>query len=82
MSQSSKGSMVEAFCNVGSGMFVAYIIAQILSLAAPLIQMYIMPSFDFHISAETNLITTPIFTVVSMLRSWGWRRVFVKWFKG
>lgn len=64
--QSKRGSLIEQVCNVGSGFFVAFLVWQ--CIAAPL--------YGIDLSLRNNLGITLIFTVVSILRGYVWRRVF------
>lgn len=65
MSQSKKGSLLEAFINtaVGYGVAVAS-------------QIIIFPLFDIHISVAENMAIGVFFTVVSIARSYTLRRLF------
>ena len=65
MEQSKVESMIEAFFNIGSGFILSVIVWQILAhyLGIP------MP-------LAKNLFITSIFTVVSLARSYLWRRFF------
>lgn len=65
MSQSKKGSLLEAFINVVIGYGVA--------VAS---QIIIFPLFDIHVSLSGNLILAGSFTVVSIIRSYTLRRLF------
>ncbi|MHC4648510.1 MAG: DUF7220 family protein [Planctomycetota bacterium] len=76
--QSRLGSLVETFLNIGSGFVLSVIVWQILAyyLGIP------MP-------LDTNLFITSVFTVVSITRSYLWRRFFanglhrtvMRWFR-
>lgn len=66
MRQSRKESAVEAILNVGSGFVTAFLVWQL--IAAPL--------WGYEITLLDNLGLTTIFTVVSVVRSYIWRRFF------
>ena len=61
-------SLLESFIDVTSGLIIAIII-----------QLTIFPYFfNLHPSVIESLHIALIFTVVSILRSWGWRLFFKK----
>lgn len=64
--QSRLGSFVEAALNVGSGFIVAMIVWQ--GIVAPL--------WGYEVTLWDNVGITAIFTVVSMARTYIWRRLF------
>ncbi len=64
--QTKKGSILEATLNIGSGFFVAMLVWQF--IAAPL--------FGYEVTLIDNFWLTMIFTVVSVVRSYIWRRIF------
>ena len=68
MSQSRKGSLLEAFINVllGYGVAVAS-------------QIVIFPLFGVNISITENMAIGGFFTVVSIVRSYALRRLFNWW---
>ncbi len=66
MRQSRLESATEAVLNVGSGFFVALLVWQF--IAAPL--------WGYEITLLDNLGLTTLFTVVSVIRSYIWRRFF------
>ena len=68
MSQSKKGSLLEAFINVAIGYGVA--------VAS---QIVIFPLFGVHISIGENMAIGGFFTVVSIVRSYALRRLFNWW---
>ena len=68
-------TVLEVSTNTGSGILLAYWIAQALSFFEPQIQM-VWSEFEFHIGYKTNMITTPIFTLASVVRGLLWRRFF------
>lgn len=68
MSQSRKGSLLEAFINVAIGYAVA--------VAS---QIVIFPLFGVHISVAENMAIGGFFTVVSIMRSYALRRLFNWW---
>ena len=66
MRQTRMESGIEAVCNVGSGFFVALLVWQF--IAAPI--------WGYEVTLLDNLGLTTIFTVVSVVRSYVWRRFF------
>ena len=64
--QTRKGSLLEATLNIGSGFIVAMLVWQL--IAAPL--------FGYEVTLYDNFWLTMIFTVVSVVRSYFWRRLF------
>lgn len=66
MEQSRLESAVEAVLNVGSGFFVALFVWQLI----------IAPIWGYDITLLDNLGLTTIFTAVSIIRSYIWRRFF------
>ncbi len=74
--QSRRHSLIEASLNVFSGMIIAFIICQLAHIFEPTIQRYIWKGFEWKISIGTNLIMTIVLTIVSVIRSYAWRRHF------
>lgn len=68
MSQSRKGSLLEAFINVAIGYGVA--------VAS---QIVIFPLFGVHVSVADNMAIGGFFTAVSIVRSYVLRRLFNWW---
>ena len=68
MSQSKKGSLLEASINVATGYGVA--------VAS---QIIIFPLFGVYISVAENMAIGGFFTVVSIIRSYTLRRIFNWW---
>ena len=66
--QSKLGSATEAFLNIGSGFLLSMCIWQLIA----------NPLFGYDVSLLENAGLTSIFTVVSMARSYLWRRFFNK----
>ncbi len=66
--QSKTVSAVEAFLNIGSGFLISMVVWQ--TIANPL--------FGYDVSLIENFGLTSIFTVVSVIRSYLWRRWFNK----
>jgi hypothetical protein len=66
MTQSKRGSLLEASLNTASGFVVSLIVWRFL----------VAPMFGFSLDMETNVAVTSIFTVVSIARSYAWRRLF------
>ena len=65
MSQSRKGSLIEACANIAIGYTIAV-----------LAQMAIFPMFGVHIAHSQHMIMGLLFTVVSLVRSYSLRRLF------
>jgi len=65
--QSKKHSLIESITNV----VVGYIVALISQFA-------IFPIFDIHVELKTNLYIGLWFTIVSIIRSYLFRRVYNK----
>lgn len=66
--QTVKHSWIEVLCNIGTGFLIS----------AGIQQWVITPIWHLPVSAANNLTITAIFTVVSILRSYVFRRVFNK----
>ena len=66
MKQTKLESMLEATLNTASGFFVSLLVWQ----------FAVAPAFGFEVSWHSNFIITGIFTGVSVLRSYLWRRFF------
>lgn len=66
--QSRRMSLVEQLCNVASGIVTAVVVGQI-----------IYPMFGYSVTVADNLGLTAIFTAVSVVRGYVWRRVFNWW---
>jgi hypothetical protein len=64
--QSKLESFVEASLNTASGFIVSLFVWQF--IAAPL--------FGYHVTWRDNVLLTALFTVVSIIRSYVWRRFF------
>lgn len=64
--QTKLRSLTEQLCNTGSG-FVAALLTW---------SYVITPFWEIKTSSTDNLSITMVFTVVSILRSYGWRRLF------
>lgn len=63
--QTKKGSLLEVALNILSGYLIAWIIG-----------IWIYPLFGFAVTNKQNTILTLIFTLVSIIRSYFWRRLF------
>lgn len=64
-SQSRRASLLEAILNTSTGFFTSL-----------LTQWMVFPIFGFHPVLSENLTITAIFTIVSVVRSYVWRRIF------
>ena len=65
VSQSKLGSAIETVCNVGTGFVLSFILWQVLA--------YIL---DIPMPLGRNFFITSCFTVLSLTRSYFWRRFF------
>jgi hypothetical protein len=63
--QNKRSSLIEALCNVGSGFLISVAIYQL-----------VLPMLGYQITLADNIGITCLFTVVAVLRSYFWRRVF------
>ena len=66
MSQTRIGSLVEACANIGTGFVLSFLIQHFV----------VSPLWGIGHSAVENLQITLLFTVVSIVRSYLWRRYF------
>lgn len=69
--QSRIMSLVETLANVASGMVTAVIVGQI-----------VYPLYGYKVSVADNIWLTSIFTVVSVVRGYVWRRIFERIHRG
>ncbi len=76
--QSKKLSGLEACLNTFSGMVIAFSISQLACILTPTIQKYISKDFVWDINYKSNIVITIILTIVSVGRSYVWRRYFNK----
>lgn len=60
-------SMIETFVNIGTGFLLSIIVWQLLALY-----------LEIPMPLTRNLFITSVFTVVSILRSYLWRRFFAR----
>ncbi len=67
---------MESMTNVMSGMLIAFMISQMAHWFEPQIKQYVWSGFEWKISAGSNLIMTSVFTIVSIVRGYAWRRHF------
>ena len=74
--QSRRHSILESIVNVISGMIIAFCISQLAHTFEPQIQKYIWSGFEWKISIGSNVIMTSVFTIVSIIRGYAWRRHF------
>lgn len=71
--QSKRQSLIEQFCNVGSGFLIAFTYWQ----TAVIAQLnYLGPMGLTYESLPVNLAITMQFTVISVARGYFWRRYF------
>ncbi len=66
MHQTKLVSLIEALCNIGSGFVLSLVVWQWL----------VAPLFGYEVTFADNLALTSIFTVISIARSFAWRRFF------
>ena len=64
--QTKLRSLIEVVCNLSTGMIMAWLTTQY--IAVPLLGVTISPT--------QNVVLTIILTVVSLIRSYMWRRIF------
>ena len=65
MTQSRTHSIIETTLNIGSGMMVAW-----------LLTFYVLPAWGYAYSPHEALEITALYTVVSWVRAYAWRRFF------
>lgn len=63
--QSRRMSLVEQVINIGSGLVLALMVGQI-----------VYPLYGYPVTLRDNLALSVIFTVVSIVRGYVWRRIF------
>ena len=68
MTQPRKHSWLEASCNTASGFVVSYLVG-----------LVVYPMLGWHISQLQNAQVVGVFTVISIVRSYAWRRAFNWW---
>ena len=68
MSQTKAKSLIESILNVGSGLIISFLV----------MQFVICPLYGMELPARSNLSITLIFTVISITRTYIWRRYFEK----
>ncbi len=68
MKQSRKMSLVESLANTASGFVISWMIG-----------LLVYPWFGFAVTSAQGFLLTCIFTVVSVARSYVWRRAFEHW---
>ncbi len=66
MSQSNKTSLLEASLNSISAFFISVSI-----------QQYMFTLYEVYLSYTESILMVIVFTVISIIRNFGWRRVFV-----
>lgn len=64
--QSKTASLIEQILNVGSGFIISLIVWVYV----------IVPIWNFDVTMIENLAITIIFTIVSVVRGYAWRRLF------
>lgn len=69
--QSKRGSLVEACLNTASGFLVSFVAT-----------WFVYPLFGHSFTLAQNAGIVAVFTVLSIVRSYVWRRVFVRWWRG
>lgn len=68
--QLKRHSALEAFLNTASGFVLSYCIG-----------LWLFPWFGFPVTHGENFAIVSVYTVVSVVRSYVWRRVFNKFHK-
>lgn len=63
--QTRRQSMIEALLNTASGYILSVFV-----------QLLVFPWFGVHLALSQNLALVAIFTLVSIARSYAWRRLF------
>jgi hypothetical protein len=63
--QSKLGSLIESCANTLSGVIIAFYMGRIL-----------FPLMEIEVSVDQNVVITGVFTAVSLIRSYIWRRIF------
>jgi len=63
--QSKRHSLIETLLNIGSGFVISMIVGH-----------YVWPVFGLQVTVADNFWITAVFTVVSVIRSYAWRRAF------
>ncbi len=76
--QSKLMSWVESLSNILSGVVIAFTLSQGFSYFAPFIATYLYSGFHWDVGFGSNVIVTITLTVVSIVRSYLWRRAFNK----
>jgi hypothetical protein len=76
--QTRRQSLIEAIVNIISGMVISFSISFLFTILSPYIALYLYSGFSFHTSIAGNIIVTITLTVVSIIRSYFWRRYFNK----
>jgi len=74
--QSKRHSLAESCMNVASGMIIAFAVSQLAHTFQHEIQEYIWKGFEWNISAGSNAVMTTVFTIISIVRGYAWRRHF------
>lgn len=65
MSQTPKQSMLEAVVNTTSGYLISLVT-----------QVAVFPLFGIHLALGQNMLLVGLFTAISIVRSYVWRRIF------
>ncbi len=76
--QSKLMSWIESLSNILSGVVIAFTLSQGFSYFAPFIATYLYSGFHWDVGFGSNVIVTITLTVVSIVRSYLWRRAFNK----
>lgn len=71
MTQSRRGSLIEATTNILVGYSVSV-----------LANYLILPVFGYRVSMGDSAAIGALFTIISLVRSYVLRRVFIAWFRG
>lgn len=71
MSQTKAGSLLETCLNTLSGLLISFGVS-----------FLIYPAFGHAFTWQQNAGLTGFYTVISIVRSYVWRRTFVRWMHG
>lgn len=80
--QTRRHSLTESTLNVFSGILIAFALSQLAHEYQHEIQKHIWKGFTWEISAGSNVAMTTVFTLVSIVRGYFWRRHFNSKSKG
>jgi hypothetical protein len=70
--QSNAGSWIESVCNIASGYIIAFVVWI----------YFVMPVYNIQTTMYENLTITFLFSLISIIRGYVWRRIFIRYFRG